>query len=65
MQSGQDKFGMQTFNQSLYSIYSQRLITLEVALARSSNAEELQDMINRGAPAGGPQRPPAYTPAKR
>jgi len=65
MQSGQDKFGMQTFNQSLYSIYSQRLITLEVALARSSNAEELQDMINRGAPTGGPQRPPAYTPAKR
>ena len=65
MQSGQDKFGMQTFNQSLYSLYSQRLITLETALARSSNQEELQDMINRGAPAGGPPRPQAYTPAKR
>ncbi|MFB3923115.1 MAG: type IV pilus twitching motility protein PilT [Terriglobia bacterium] len=65
MQSGQDKFGMQTFNQSLLSLYTQRLITLETALARSSNAEELQDMINRGAPGGGGQRMPAYTPAKR
>ena len=66
MQSGQDKFGMQTFNQSLCSLFMQRQITLETALARSSNAEELQDMINRGAPAGGgPQRAPAYTPAKR
>jgi len=66
MQSGQDKFGMQTFNQSLCSLFMQRQITLETALARSSNAEELQDMINRGAPAGGgAQRAPAYTPAKR
>ena len=51
MQSGQDKFGMQTFNQSLHTLYQQKLITLETALARSSNADELQDMINRGAPA--------------
>ena len=66
MQSGQDKFGMQTFNQSLCSLFMQRQITLETALARSSNAEELQDMINRGAPAGGgAQRAPAYTPARR
>jgi len=50
MQSGQEKFGMQTFNQSLYSLYQQRLITLETALSRSSNPEELQDMIDRGAP---------------
>jgi len=67
MQSGQDKFGMQTFNQSLFSLYQQRLITLEVAMARSSNADELQDMINRGGvPAGVPQRPPTpYAPARR
>ena len=66
MQSGQEKFGMQTFNQSLCSLYQQRLITLETALGRSSNAEELQDMINRGAGVGGAQRqtaPPA--PARR
>jgi len=66
MQSGQDKFGMQTLNQALYSLYQQRLITLETALSRSSNAEELQDMINRGVTTGAAQRPPApYTPARR
>jgi twitching motility protein PilT len=49
MQSGQDKFGMQTFNQSLATLYAQKQITLEVAMARSSNQDELQEMINRGA----------------
>jgi twitching motility protein PilT len=67
MQSGQDKFGMQTLNQSLFSLYQQRLITLEVALGRSSNVDELQDMINRGgAPGGAGQRPSSpYAPAGR
>jgi twitching motility protein PilT len=66
MQSGQDKFGMQTLNQSLHSLFQQRLITLETAMGRSSNAEELQDMISRGAPAAAGQRPAApYTPARR
>ena len=51
MQLGQEKFGMQTFNQALYSLYSQRLITLDTALSRSSNVDELQDMIDRGSPA--------------
>ena len=32
MQTGQDKFGMQTFNQSLYQAYMQKTITLETAL---------------------------------
>jgi twitching motility protein PilT len=49
MQSGQDKFGMQTFNQALATAYFQKLVTLETALQRSSNPEELQEMINRGA----------------
>jgi twitching motility protein PilT len=48
MQSGQDKFGMQTFNQSLATLYFQKQITLEVALQRSSMPDELQDIINRG-----------------
>ena len=48
MQSGQDKFGMQTFNQSLATLYAQRTISLETALARSGIPEELQEMINRG-----------------
>lgn len=51
MQSGQEKFGMQTFNQSLLALYQKGQIALEVALGRSSNPDELQDMINRGAPA--------------
>jgi twitching motility protein PilT len=49
MQSGQDKFGMQTFNQALATAYIQKQITLETALQRSSNPDELQEMINRGA----------------
>jgi len=51
MQTGQEKYGMQTFNQSLASLYFKKQITLELALARSSNADELQDLINRGAAA--------------
>jgi twitching motility protein PilT len=68
MQSGQDKFGMQTFNQSLYTLYQQKMISLETALLRSSNADELQDMIKRGSPGGTPAgrpAPPSYVPAKR
>jgi twitching motility protein PilT len=48
MQTGQEKLGMQTSNQSLASLYQKRLITLETAMGSSSNREELQDMINRG-----------------
>ncbi len=48
MQTGQEKFGMQTFNQSLASLYHTKQISLQTALSRSSNPEELQDMINRG-----------------
>ena len=49
MQSGQDKYGMQTFNQALATAYFQKQVTLEVALQRSSSPDELQEMINRGA----------------
>jgi len=49
MQAGQDKFGMQTFNQSLASLYFQKQISLETALQRSSMQDELNEMINRGA----------------
>jgi twitching motility protein PilT len=48
MQTGQDKFGMQTANQSLVSLYQKRLISLETAMSASSNRDELQDMITRG-----------------
>jgi twitching motility protein PilT len=48
MQTGQSKHGMQTFNQSLASLYFKRRVTLQTALARSSHPEELQEMISRG-----------------
>jgi twitching motility protein PilT len=48
MQTGQEKLGMQTANQSLVSLYMKRLITLDTAMTASSNKDELQDMINRG-----------------
>ncbi len=47
MQIGQDKYGMQTLNQSLAALYVQRRITYEDCLARSSNAEELLDILKR------------------
>ncbi|MGH9396625.1 MAG: type IV pilus twitching motility protein PilT [Terriglobia bacterium] len=66
MQSGQEKYGMQTFNQSLLGLYQKGLIPLESALARSSNPDELQDMINRGAPApGGVRAPVPLAPIRR
>jgi len=49
MQTGQTQFGMQTFNQSLATLYHKKQITLQLALSMSSHADELQDMINRGA----------------
>jgi twitching motility protein PilT len=60
MQTGQEKVGMQTMNQSLVSLYMRKMISLETALNASSNREELQEMINRGAcvvPGAGLSRP--------
>lgn len=66
MQSGQEKFGMQTFNQSLLSLYQRGSITLETALGRSGNSDELQDMINRGAPVPAAVRPAnTFAPLRR
>jgi len=48
MQTGQEKHGMQTFNQALATLYFKKQITLQLALAMSSIPDELQDMINRG-----------------
>ena len=53
---------MQTFNQSLANAYLRKLITLETALARSSNPDELQDMINRGVTSPASRGP---VPARR
>ncbi len=50
MQIGQGKSGMQTMNQSLYSLYQRRLITLEDAMAYSGEATELQNMLDGKSP---------------
>jgi twitching motility protein PilT len=60
MQTGQEKLGMQTMNQSLATLYFRRVITLDTAIGASSNREELQEMINRGVgvvPGAGLGRP--------
>jgi twitching motility protein PilT len=51
MQIGQDKFGMQTMNQALAGLYLKRLISMDDAIARSSDPDELRNLINQGAPA--------------
>jgi twitching motility protein PilT len=48
MQTGQEKLGMQTMNQSLASLYLSGQITLETALSASSLKEELMEMVKRG-----------------
>ncbi len=48
MQVGQSKFGMQTMNQSLHALYSKKLITLDEAIGRSSDVDELRNMLQEG-----------------
>ena len=48
MQTGQNKYGMQTFNQSLATLVHRRVITQEQAMSSSSLTDELAEMIARG-----------------
>jgi twitching motility protein PilT len=67
MQTGQEKFGMQTMNQSLATLYQRRLITLDTAMSASSQKDELEQMISRGAgvvPGAGMARPGAGLPPR-
>jgi twitching motility protein PilT len=54
MQVGQSKFGMQTFNQSLGQLLSRKLISMEEAFARTSDPDELKNILATG---GGAQLP--------
>ena len=47
LQTGQDRLGMQTLNQSLAARVGQGRIALADALARSSNRDELQEIVRR------------------
>jgi len=62
MQTGQIKFGMQTFNQSLSELVLKGDITQDAAVAYSSNPDELRDLINRGLGTMNMAPPPANTP---
>ncbi len=60
MQVGQAKYGMQTFNQSLALLVGKRMISMEEALGRSSDPEELRNIMSSGGGMGArPTRPGA------
>jgi twitching motility protein PilT len=61
MQVGQDKYSMQTLNQSLFSLYQKRLISQEEATSRSVEPEEMRMMMDRAAA----QTAAAPVPARR
>jgi twitching motility protein PilT len=63
MQTGQEKLGMQTMNQSLARLVEKRLITRESALATSSLRDELLSILERGVAA--PGAPGAGGPGQR
>ncbi len=46
IQAGQ-KFGMRSMNQSLYDLYKRKKISYNDAIGRSSNIQELEEMIQR------------------
>ena len=58
MQTGQEKYGMQTFNQSLASLYFAKQISLQTALGISSHA-------GRAAGHDQPRRRPVHAPGRR
>ncbi|MBN2381775.1 type IV pilus twitching motility protein PilT [bacterium] len=62
MQTGQDKFGMQTFNQSLFNLYTKRQISLQEAMSRSIKPDELEQMISKGPTASSASQQPNRRP---
>ncbi len=56
MQVGQEKFGMQTMNQSLANLVIRRTVTMETASGRSPDVEELRKLVSQGAAPAGPRR---------
>jgi twitching motility protein PilT len=53
MQVGQTKFGMQTMNQALVALVLKRLITVDEAVARAGDLDELRNMLNQAGVAAG------------
>jgi len=46
MQMGQEKYGMQTMNQCLFSLLHNKIISMDDAISRASDVEELKEMIS-------------------
>ncbi|HEY5998985.1 MAG TPA: type IV pilus twitching motility protein PilT [bacterium] len=61
MQAGQAKYGMQTMNQALHNLYLRRHLSYDDCISRSTDPDELIQMIQRsgGGPSGSgaPRRP--------
>ncbi len=71
MQSGQENSGMQTLNQALASLVERRFITADQAVEKSSEPEELVELMEKrssaraaGGPAPGGKARPGYVPKK-
>jgi len=45
MQMGQERYGMQTMNQSLFMLAYRKMISVEIALTRSPEPDELKQML--------------------
>jgi twitching motility protein PilT len=54
MQVGQSKFGMQTFNQALAALLARKMISIEEAFGRTSDPDELKNMMASGGGASLP-----------
>ncbi|MFL5320916.1 MAG: type IV pilus twitching motility protein PilT [Myxococcaceae bacterium] len=65
MQVGQSKFGMQTFNQGLAALLLRRLISQEEAFARTSDPDELKNILASGNGGGSlPGQRPSPPPGR-
>ena len=64
MQVGQEKYQMQTLNQSLFSLFQRRLISHEEAMGRSVEPEELR-MMMEGRTSMGTLATPGTPPGRR
>jgi twitching motility protein PilT len=57
MQVGQEKYGMQTLNQSLFSLYQRRLVSYEDAMGHAIETEELRMMMEGRTAMANPASP--------
>ncbi len=77
--AGTSQYGMQTFDQSIFGLYEQRIVTYDEALRWATNkdefklrvqgisttADETRDQMARGVTTPGPSRPPGSSQVTR